>query len=328
MKGRLITVAFTLAVAAWLPAAAEDLTAEAISTEVLSAMDRDADPCQDFYRYSCGGWLDATELPGDQSRWTRSFSVIREANREFVRELLEAAAADPGEDPNRRKVGHFYGACMDEQATNDAGRRAAAPAVRADRRGLGGETISGEELVGKLHRAGVNAFFGGGALPDFQDPDLNIAFMLQAGLGMPDRDYYVSDDETKQELLVEYEKHVARMFELLGDDDETAAAHAKDVLEIETRLAMVSRPRAEMRDPQKLYNKIDLAGLKKIAPNVVEPLPRRDRLSGHHSTSTSPRRSSSRSSTRCRPTPTWRKCRPTCDGTSSTASPTSSPTTS
>ncbi len=156
---------------------------------------------------------------------------------------------------------------MNEEASNAKGAAPLHPLFELIS-SLGGETISGEELVGKLHRAGVNAFFGGGALPDFQDPDLNIAFMAQAGLGMPDRDYYVSEDEAKQELLVEYEKHVARMFELLGEDAETAAAHAADVLEIETRLAEVSRPRADMRDPQKLYNKIDLAGLKELAPNV------------------------------------------------------------
>ena len=269
MKGRLIPAALALAAAAWWPAAAADLTRDEIASEVLATMDRTADPCQDFYRYACGGWLDATELPGDQSRWTRSFSVIREANREFIRELLENAAADPGDDPNRRKVGHFYGACMNEEAAN---ARGAAPLEPLFELVAGmGETHPGEEIVGRLHRAGVDAFFGGGALPDFLDPDLNIAFLVQAGLGMPDRDYYVSEDEKKQELLAEYEKHVARMFALVGEDAESAAAHARDVLEIETRLAGVSRPRAEMRDPEKLYNKIDLAGLVELAPAIEWP---------------------------------------------------------
>ncbi len=266
MTGRLICVALALAALAGAPLAAQDLSHEEISESVLSAIDKTADPCQDFYRYACGSWIDATPLPSDQPRWTRSFSVIREANREFIRELLEDAAANPGEDENRRKVGAFYGSCMDTEATEARGAEPLEPffAKIAAMNDVGSTT----KLTGELHRAGVNAFFGGGALPDFHNPDLNIFFISQAGLGMPDRDYYVSDDEKKMELLAEYEKHVARMFGLLGEDAETAAANAERVLAVETRLAEVSRPRAEMRDPDKLYNKIDLAGLKELSPSL------------------------------------------------------------
>jgi putative endopeptidase len=269
MKGRSCFIALVLAAAAWQPLAADDLTADEISASVLGAMDRTADPCDDFYRYACGGWLDSTPLPSDQARWTRSFSVIREANREFIRDLLESAAADPGDDLNRQKVGHYYGACMNEEAANAAGAAPLKPLL--DLIASIGET-SGEQVVGRLHRAGVSAFFGGGALPDFQNPDLNTAFMVQGGLGMPDRDYYVSEDPKKQELLAEYERHVARMFGLLGEEPAAAAAHAHDVLETETRMARVSRPRDEMRDPEKLYNPMDLKGLEELTPGLGWPL--------------------------------------------------------
>jgi len=266
MNRRTFCLAMIIAGLTLSPLAADDLAKQDIAAAVLGAIDHTADPCEDFYRYSCGAWIDATPLPSDKPRWTRSFSVIREANREFVRGLLEEAAANPGDDPNRQKVGHYYGACMNEEAVNERGAAPLHPMMQLISQ-LGEK--SGEEVVGKLHRAGVNAFFGLGAVPDFDDPDTNIAFMIQGGLGMPDRDYYVSDDPKKQELLADYEKHVALIFGLLGEDSETAATSARDVLEFETRLAGASRPRTEMRDMEKLYNKLDLSGLKELAPSLA-----------------------------------------------------------
>jgi len=266
MNSRRLCLVLLLGVMAWQPLAAAELSSEEISADVLGAIDHDADPCDNFYRYACGTWLDSTPLPSDQPRWSRSFSVIRESNREWVRDLLEDAAANPGEDANRQKVGRYYGACMDEAAVDEAG---AAPlhGLLSQIDAMGTE-LSGEALVGELHRAGVSAFFGMGALADFKNPELNIAFMSQGGLGMPDRDYYVSDDEEKKELLAAYEGHIARMFAFLGENAETAAANAARVLELEKRLAVISRSRAEMRNPDKLYNKLDREGLEKISPAI------------------------------------------------------------
>ena len=122
-------IAAALALAAFataLPAAevqsSSALTLDQVRQSVLSSMDPKADPCDDFYRYACGGWLDSTKLPADQARWSRSFSVITERNREIGRELLEAAAADPGPaGTERQKIGDFYASCMDEAAVEGAG---------------------------------------------------------------------------------------------------------------------------------------------------------------------------------------------------------------
>jgi predicted metalloendopeptidase len=250
------------------PDSAEEgrLAPKQISSKVLAAMDRQANPCEDFYRYACGGWLDTTELPGDENRWTRSFSVINEENRELVREILKSAAADPGTDPDRRRVGYFYGSCMAEKDVEKAGARPLKPILREIAKVEDAGTLLA--TTAKLHRMNVEALFGIGVIPDFKDPDLNVAFMAQGGLGMPDRDYYLSDDETKQNLLKDYEKHVARMFGLLGEDEETAGRHASEVLAFETELAKASRPRTEMRQVDKLYNKIDIGGLKKLTPGL------------------------------------------------------------
>ena len=246
-----------------LPAAAADLTVDQINDSVLSAMDRTADPCQDFYRYACGGWLDKTKLPSDQTRWSRSFSVVAEDNKAFLHDVLEDAAKNPGSDADRRRVGDFYAGCMDEAAIETAGTTPLAPTLaKIDAIKDGGAAFA---FAGELGRQGVDAFFGAGVTPDFKNPGTNILFLRQGGLGMPDRDYYVSTDAKKKELLVAYEAHVARMLGLLGEAPEAAATHAKSIVAFEAELAKVSRERAALREVEKLYHKVDRKGLPEVA---------------------------------------------------------------
>ena len=240
------------------------LSASQIATEVLGSMDLEADPCQDFYRYACGGWLENTTMPSDQSRWVRSFSVIRERNRESIRAMLDSASADPGGDADRRRVGYYYAACMGEGTVVERGTGPLEPWL--DQIATVKDAPSYLRVVGKLHEVSVGAGFSVGAFPDFKEPDLNIGYFFQGGLGMPDRDYYVSDETTKKELLGEYEKHVARMLGLLGEDAESAARSAAAVVAFETELAQASRPRTEMRQMERLYNRIDIGGLKELTP--------------------------------------------------------------
>jgi putative endopeptidase len=245
--------------------AAQTLTREQIRDSVVSTMDRSADPCEDFYRYSCGGWLDATKLPADQPRWARSFSTIAERNREIVRDLLESAAKEPGPaGGERQKIGDFYAGCMDEPALAAAGAKPLAPLLAlAD--GVS-DPASLLDASGRLSLDGVSTLFGAGAVADFKNPGMNLYFMIQGGLGLPDRDYYLSEDPKNREILAAYERHVARMLGMIGESAEQAAANAKSVVAFETELAKASRPRAELRDRDKLYNKLDRAGLDALTP--------------------------------------------------------------
>jgi predicted metalloendopeptidase len=240
--------------------------ADPIAAELLSALDKTADPCHDFYRYACGGWLDKTTLPGDQTRWVRSFSVIREENRAELRAILEDAAANPGTDPDRRRIGWYYGSCMDQEAIEKAGTRPLEPILAEIAKVEGAEGAM--KVTGMLHRWNAGPLFGVGVLPDFKNPGTNIGFMIQGGLGMPDRDYYVSDDEDKKRLLAAYREHLARVFGMLGASPEAAAADAGRVLAFETALAAASRPRQDLRLPEKLYNKIDRKGLEELTPSL------------------------------------------------------------
>jgi len=263
----LLALPVAAAVPADPPPAGSALSPEQVAAGVLGAMDPAADPCQDFYRYACGGWLDQSRIPSDRSSWTRSFSVIDERNREAIRLLLEDVARNPGEDPDRQRVGTFYQACMDEAAVERAGAAPLRPWLEEISKVDGQKTLM--TAAGRLQALGPwGPLFGLGVIPDFKRPDVDIAFFVQGGLGLPDRDYYVSDDPKKKELLAGYERHVGEMLALLGGSPEAAAAHARQVVAFETELAKASRPRQEMRLPEKLYNKLDIAGLKALTPGL------------------------------------------------------------
>ncbi|HEX2254694.1 MAG TPA: M13 family metallopeptidase, partial [Thermoanaerobaculia bacterium] len=241
-------------------------TGQRAVADLLAAMDRSADPCSDFYQYACGAWREATPLPADKPAWVRSFSTIHERNREILRGLIEQAAANPAASADHARVGRYYGACMDTAAREKKGIEPLAPYLAA---------IAAVEnradlmrLTGELYRLGVEPLFGFGVLPDFQDPDTEIALAVQGGLGMPDRDYYLSDDAKKKELMAAYQEHVAAMLRLLGEEAGPAAEQAAAVVAFETELAHASRTAVAMREIDRLYNKIDRAGLQKLTPEL------------------------------------------------------------
>ncbi len=237
---------------------------------LLGDMDTQVDPCRDFYDYACGGWLAHTERPADHATWGRSFSTINEENREIVRAILEDAAAHPGTDPagdpDRARVGHLYASCMDSSRIDAAGAKPLAPYLT--------EIDGVQDLktlfvtAAKLDTIGVPTLFRMSVRADFKNPRQNIAQLGQGGLGLPDRDYYLSKDPKKKEILDRYPGHVAAMLTLTGESADAAAQHAQEIVAFETRLAEVSKPRAELRDPDATYHKIDRAGLEKISPRL------------------------------------------------------------
>ena len=228
----------------------------------LSAIDRSANPCEDFYRFSCGAWLDRTPIPEDRPQWGRAFSEILERNEYRLRDILEKDARgepDPA-DPFAQKAGDFYAACMDEEKAETASlatlqKQLAAVDAIADAGSLA-------RTVGELHRGGSRALFAFGSRQDAKDATQVIGGLDQAGLGLPDRDYYFRDDKKSQELRAAYLDHVTRMFALAGLPDK-----ADTVMRVETSLAKASMDRVSRRDPYKTYHRLDRKGLQADAPH-------------------------------------------------------------
>ena len=231
----------------------------------LTNLDRTCKPCDDFYQFAMGGWMKANTIPAEYSSWG-SFTVLRDKNLAGMRAILESAAnSKPAPGSNTQKIGDFYSSCMDTTAIDAAGSKPLAAGLAAitaiqDRKGLDFE-------IARLHREVNNVAFGFGATPDFKNSSQMIAIAHQGGLGMPDRDYYLRDDEKSRQLRDGYLQHVAKMFELAGDAPDTAVTEAKTVMALETSLAKASRTRVELRDPEKNYNKMTLAELKKLTPD-------------------------------------------------------------
>jgi len=228
-----------------------------------ASMDRSADPCTDFYRFSCGGWLDSNEIPADRARWGR-FAEIDERNEKVLHEILEdARAGKGGDDPIMKKLGDFYGSCMDEEGIEKAGMTGVRPLLDKIKKVKDGKTLMPAVIA--LHNAGVDVAFGAGSEGDFLDSTMNVLWIDSSGLGLPDRDYYFEKDfEAK---VTAYHDHLVRVFGLLGRDAKKSQAAADNVLAIEKQLAEKTKTAAERRDLPKLYNPLDPKALGKLTPH-------------------------------------------------------------
>ena len=227
-------------------------------------LDRAIRPADDFYHFADGGWLAKNAIPPEYPRWG-SFEELAERNNAILHGILDDCAANPGATGGvRQKVGDFYASGMDEKAVDADGVKPLASEFER----IGGLQDRAElpALLAHLHALGVNVGFGLGVRADDKNSTMNIALVRQAGLGMPDRDYYTKDDDKSKQLRAQYEEHIARMFTLLGDAPDKAAAEAKTVVDLETDLAKASKTRVELRDPEGNYHKMPLADAAKSAP--------------------------------------------------------------
>jgi endothelin-converting enzyme/putative endopeptidase len=233
----------------------------------VTSMDRSIDPCVDFFVYSCGGWIKNNPIPPDQSSWD-TYSKMEDENRIRLRGILEAAAApDAGRNIVQQKIGDYYASCIDEKAIDAKGIDPLKPTL--DRVAAMNSKAEIADVAAAM--TGDNILFRFGSIQDFRDANQFIADADQGGLGLPDRDYYTKQDAKSVDLRKNYVAHVQKMFGLLGDKPDTAAAEAQIVLHIETALAKGSMTRVERRDPQNLNHKMTSAELEKLSPDFHWP---------------------------------------------------------
>ncbi|WP_375392729.1 M13 family metallopeptidase [uncultured Sphingomonas sp.] len=218
-----------------------------------AGMDTSVQPGDDFYSYAGGTWLKNTAIPADKGSYG-AFDTLADLSRERTRGLLEAAKGS--------KIGDAYATYLDTAAIEAKGLAPAKPWL-AKVEGLSSKA-GYAALVAEADRNGIGIPFGGGVGQDAKLPETYIVGIRQSGLGLPDRDYYLSADPKLAEAKAAYQAHIARMFTLAGEAD--ADARAKAVLDFETRIAQVSWNRIDSRNSDKTYNKMTVAQLQQAAP--------------------------------------------------------------
>ncbi len=226
--------------------------------------DTHTDASEDFYRHVNGGWLDANPVPPEYGSWG-AFHEVRERNLELLHELLGAAADKNDATPVERMAGDYFAAAMDEAAIEAAG---AAPLAGLLERIAGVESVAHvRALLPELQRMGVDALHSLGISPDFEDARAYLVYVGQGGLGLPERDYYLRDDERSVALREAYLTHVTNQLANLGDSPDTAREAANRILAFETLLAQASLPAEKMRDVQLTLNRHAVSALDELMPS-------------------------------------------------------------
>lgn len=228
-------------------------------------MDTTCKPCDDFDKYASGKFVEKNPIPAKRATWG-TFNMLVDANDERLKTVIDAAASRRGGSGDTAKVGELYGACVDT--------------ATIDRRGFEPVKPLLARIDGAKSKADIRALFvslqkDGFTLPpnfsaqsDSKNPDDILFDIGRGGLSLPERDYYLKDDADMKRIREELDKHIAKMFGLAGVDAAEAKATVAAVHDIELAIAKASMPLADMRDPYKTYNRMNLAELEKTAPGL------------------------------------------------------------
>ena len=233
----------------------------------IQNMDLSVKPGNDFFVYANGNWLKNNPIPADKNSRS-SFDELVEKNRHDIREIIEEAAAAKDAQPGSitDKIGKFYNSGMDTIALEQQGL---SPLKVFFGKIDSIRSIADVQTVAAWFQTyGMNPFFAIFSNQDAKNSSSVIAGCWQAGIGLPERDYYFNNDESTRKIREAYIVHLTKMFELLKDEPAVAEKNAQTIMKIETRLAKASFTNVENEDPQKTYNKVTIDGLKKLAPNM------------------------------------------------------------
>ena len=239
-------------------------TATATKAVDASYMDLTVNPGDNFFQYTSGGWLKNNPVPDDKTQYG-SFTVLADQNQKQLKALiLEAAETNAPKGSIAQKIGDFYNSGMDTVAIDALGMKP----ISNDLNKIEALKTNKEilPLVAEMQLGGIYPLFYFFGSQDDQNSSMVIANFYQGGLGLPDRDYYTSDDPRSTELRAAYLAHMQKMFELAEYDN--AVEMASSIMAFETRLATASLTRLENRDPFRTYNKMPVADLQIMAPEA------------------------------------------------------------
>lgn len=238
----------------------------------LENMDPNASPKDDFFRFVNGAWFDKTEIPDDRSSWG-GFNELRKKTDADALEILAAAMSDnkelkidikPGSD--QEKAVNLYQTIMDTVSRNNLGIEPVKPYLEKIAAVNSVQDLQG--LMVEMEPSGGIGFFGFGVGSDAKNSNVNAGYLGSGGLGLPDRDYYVKEDEDSKEKRAKYEEHIARMLQYLGDSETEAKQQAKQILAFETRLAEPRMDKVDRRDVRNRYNPKSIDELQEMVPAI------------------------------------------------------------
>jgi putative endopeptidase len=227
-------------------------------------MDLSVKPGDNFYLYANGSWIKNNPVPPSKTRWG-SFDVLRQESSEKLRGLAEAAAANPSKNSIWQRVGDFYTSAIDTVAIDKRGYDPIKSLLNEIEQINDKQTLL--QQIAELRTTGdANALFGFRVGQDDKDVNTYIPQFFQGGTTLPDRDYYLKNDDRSISIRKAYVSYISDLFRMTGNNAAVATDKAESVLALETALAKLQKSRVEMRDPQKTYNKFSVTDFSKLTP--------------------------------------------------------------
>jgi endothelin-converting enzyme/putative endopeptidase len=233
-------------------------------------LDRSVAPCTDFYEFANGAWRTSNPIPPSMVRWSRRWEA-GETTKDQLSTILDEVSSSTKwpKGSVEQLIGDHYAACMDEKKADALGLEPVGPLL-AEIDGI--PDIAGvESMIGRLHELDIPVPFGLAASSDSHDPTRVIADVYAAGLGLPDRDYYLKAEPRFQEARERYKVHVAHVIELGGASRAASRRAAEAVFAMERQLAAASLDNVALRDPKATDHKTSFVDLTNLAPDFDWP---------------------------------------------------------
>ena len=232
---------------------------------LLENMDKAVKPGDNFQMYVNGKWIKETEIPSDKSSYG-IFAVLNDKAQEDVKKIIEFSASSENKDgSDEQKVGGLYASYMNMEARNSKGSSPLQPEFEKI------EFISNHTDLAKYfayaNKLGYEAPFGTFVYSDLKNPVMHALYTWQGGLGLPDRDYYLKDDDKSKNIRKEYVTHIEKMLTLAGIKEVKKAAQT--IMTLETKIAKEHMKKEDTRDMMALFNLVPLDSLDEIMPNFA-----------------------------------------------------------